>query len=677
MFELLKKPAGLALIGLFFITGPAQTADFSTRHAVSREHPRLLGTREELKDLERQRPMAYARVVEMVTQREGGDHERMVSMSLMYAIEGDEERGKQAVELAMRYINAPILVGHVRFGDILANCAIIYDLCYPCWTEVEREKFHRYLNETVDANVRSETSPFHNGWYSYKHGGIGMACYATYYENKRSPEILAAMEKEFCERVVPAFKLTGDGGGWAEGYYVNYWTYEWMFFCEVARRCEGVDYFAMSPEFLGKRAIASMFEAYPAIGEHNSRRPVPMGDGCGRIPGNDRDKTLSARRILVSRFRDDPAHRCVHTFNETMPVSCMVVNAYKDFLWRDPTVVKGDLKSFKLSHISTGPGFVYARSSWDDDATYFFFRCGDRFTAHQHLDVGHFVIFKYEELAGDGGQYFAWNSDHEVNYMLRTIAHNTILVYDPDETWPAIRLGNVTGNDGGQHHDWPHHNGSVEDAAAWEKDRRLYDIADMLAFEDRSAYLYLAGDCSRAYRAKKLDYFTRQIVYIRPGTFVIFDRVKSKDPNFKKTWLLQAAKPPTGAAPNLVIANGRGRLFVQTVLPKEARVKLNQGPDLYSYGGRSYPPGREFGPSPECRVEVSPPVPAAVDYFLHVLTAADSATASVPQAESRVTDTEVAITIGKAKISFTKARVGGEIEISGSRSPFAREILAD
>ncbi len=31
----------------------------------------------------------------------------------------------------------------------------------------------------------------------------------------------------------------------------------------------------------------------------------------------------------------------------------------------------------------------WTRSSWDEDATYFFFKCGDRFTAHQHLQLTH------------------------------------------------------------------------------------------------------------------------------------------------------------------------------------------------------------------------------------------------------------------------------------------------
>ena len=74
-----------------------------------------------------------------------------------------------------------------------------------------------------------------------------------------------------------AFRVSG--GGWAEGYYIHYWLYEWLFFCEVARHCEGKDYYATAPGFFRERAVASMFEMYPGIRIYNSRRPIPMGDG--------------------------------------------------------------------------------------------------------------------------------------------------------------------------------------------------------------------------------------------------------------------------------------------------------------------------------------------------------------------------------------------------------------
>jgi heparin/heparan-sulfate lyase len=203
----------------------------------------------------------------------------------------------------------------------------------------------------------------------------------------------------------------------------------------------------------------------------------------------------------------------------------------------------------------------------------------------------------------------------------------------------------------------------------------LYDIADILAFEDCGAYMYVASDCSRAYLSSKLACFTRQIVFIRPGTFVIFDRVISKDPCFKKTWLLQAMKVPTKAAEHLIVTNGGGRLFIQTLLPQNPQVKLVSGPDLYRYGGKSYPPQRDTGPAPECRIEISPPQPAAADCFLHVLTAADANTTSVEKAVAEAEDPEVKLSVGDTRITFTKAQVGGNIEISSHRMQFADEII--
>ncbi len=670
-----------------------QSAAGNQGHAVPAEHPRLLGSREYLQSLAASRSDAYKRVVDVARQQNADDHAKMISMALVCAIENDESLGTDAVQMAMKYVAGPIRKGHVTFAHDLARCAIVYDLCYEFWTRQQRVQFHEYMNATVDANVRSETHVFHNGWYGYKYWGIGLACYACYYENDRAPAILEGLEADWRTRAAPALELAGDGGGWAEGYYINYWLYEWLFFCEVARRCEGLDHYAEAPKFFENRAVASMFEAYPGISTYGSRRPIPMGDGGGRVFGGDRDKVLSARRILVSRYADDPNHQAVHAFNEQTPRSSVGVYAYKDFLWHDTNIKAGNLEDFKLSHISQGPGYVYARSSWDDDATYFFFKCGDRFTAHQHLDVGHFLIYKYEELAGDGGHYDSFGSSHDVNYHLRTIAHSTILLYDPAEKWPGIRAGNVTGNDGGQAHNWPHHNGAVTDPEQWHAGRDLYDIADILAFEDRGAYVYVAGDCTRAYSSDKMESFTRQIVFLRPNTFVIFDRVCSKDAGFKKTWLLQAMKVPTRTNKHLVITNGKGRLFVQTLLPARPQVRLVSGLNvsrassprfeggtpstLYSYGGRDYPPSRDTGPAPECRIEISPSEPGVCDYFLHVLTAAGSEIASVEEATliRRGRAQDITVSVGETIINFAIPDVGGSIEQSGQQRQFADTIV--
>jgi len=596
---------------------------------VPQEHPRLLGTRAELQELARQRPQEFARV-QAVARDEGADSwSRGVSLALVGAIEGDKEAQRTAHGIAMKLVTGPIRQGHVTFGTDLALSGLIYDLCHEAWSDEDKPRFHDYFNKTVDANVESETHVFHNAWFSYKNWGIGIGALAAYHENRRAKEIYAAMEKDYLTRAAPALTLAGKGGSWAEGYYIHYWLYEWLFFCEVARKCAGVDYYKAAPEFYGKRALASAFEMYPGLSEYNTRRPAPMGDGGGRRFGGDRDKALAARRIMVNYHRDDSVHQSLHTYNEQTPRVGAGVNAYKDFLWRDSTVMKGDLKKLPLSHYAAGPGFVFSRSSWEEDATWFFFKAGDRFTAHQHLDNGHFLTYRTGELLGDGGHYEAFGSAHDVNYHMRTIAHSTVLVRDPDEKWPAIRGGRVTGNDGGQHHNWPHHNGAVSDPQEWNQNRALYDIADITGYEDRGEFMWVTADLTRSYSSNKMERFIRRVVHLRPSTFVIVDEVLATKPEFKKTWLLQAMTSPIqDHEGRLVITNERSRLVLQTLAPEQAEVKALSGEQLYRYDGMSFPPRETTGPAPQARVEISPHLKEKRTWFVNVLTVSGEEAAS-------------------------------------------------
>jgi len=166
------------------------------------------------------------------------------------------------------------------------------------------------------------------------------------------------------------------------------------------------------------------------------------------------------------------------------------------------------------------------------------------------------------------------------------------------------------------------------------------------------------------------------IVYVRPDTFILFDRVISRRPEFKKSWLLQAISRPEGTAPNLVITNGKGRLFVQTLLPRDPEVRFAEGPELYAYDGKTYPTGRDTGAAPACRIMISPSKPALADYFLHVLTAKDSSSNdSVPKAVARETASELRINAGGTIVAFQKHNAGGYVEFSGQRHRLPEGIV--
>ncbi|MCW8131941.1 MAG: heparinase II/III family protein [Planctomycetota bacterium] len=662
----------------------ALAAGFARAQEIPKAHPRLFGPLAQLQALKAARPDAYKTMAANARDPKVFDWGRLPAMALTSALENDAALGKEAVKLCMKYIRGPIRVGHETFGHDLALCAMVYDYCHACWTEDERKEFVAYMNKTVDANVQSEIYVFANGYYGYKNWGIGLACYATYYENPKAPEYLRALHDDLRARAMPALDTAGDGGTWAEGHYTHYFLYEWLVFCEVARACEGIDYYKLAPKFFNHRAIASMFEMMPGDTPSTSNNGIPMGDGGYGDYGGASEKILAARRILANYFRSDPAHQAVHAYNQLVPDQMIPEGyGYMGFLWNDKSIPKGDLKSFKLSHFAPGAGTVYARSSWEGDATYLYFRCGDRYTGHQHLDVGHFMIARHGLLVGDAGVYDSFQSNHGSNFYLRSIAHNTLLVFDPAEKFPdGIRAWSTTANDGGQAYPWIGtpcgHNGNMLDVEFLNKHKPLSDIADILAYEDKGTYVYTAGDCTRAYAAKKLDFFTRQIVYLRPGTVVVFDRVQSKDPSFKKTFLLQAMKTPTGSAPNLTICNGPSKLFVQTLLPANADVTLHAGADLYRYGGQDFAPiAKPSGTVPECRIEVSPKSPALFDCFLHVLTAADASAGEAPKATCKSDGGSVSVTVGGATIRFQTGSVAASIDLGGGKTELANRIMAD
>lgn len=196
----------LAVGLIFFVIRPAQAID-DAKHPVPREHPRLLGSRDHLQQLAKDRAEAYRRTARIAREQGGDDYSKMISMSLVCAVEQDATLGKNAVDMAMKYIRGPIRIGHVPFAQDLALCGIVYDLCHEHWTAEQRAEFHRYLNKTVDENRQSETHVFHNGWYGYKHWGIGVACYASYYENDRSAAILKELEDDWHARAAPALNL--------------------------------------------------------------------------------------------------------------------------------------------------------------------------------------------------------------------------------------------------------------------------------------------------------------------------------------------------------------------------------------------------------------------------------------------------------------------------------------
>ena len=130
-----------------------------------------------------------------------------------------------------------------------------------------------------------------------------------------------------------------------------------------------------------------------------------------------------------------------------------------EFLWDDPEVTPRDPALASEDELPRqryfpGVGHLVMRDGWKPESTWIEFDCGPYFAKHQHLDQNQITIYHRGYLAIDSGaDYTDTESPHYLNYYRRTVAHNSVLVYDPAEKffWSDNLL--PAANDGGQRMD--------------------------------------------------------------------------------------------------------------------------------------------------------------------------------------------------------------------------------
>lgn len=363
-----------------------------------------------------------------------------------------------------------------------------------------------------------------------------------------------------------------------------------------------------------------------------------------------------------------------------------------EFLWDDPEVVPRDPSLASEDELPRqryfpGVGHLVVRDGWKPQSTWIEFDCGPYFAKHQHLDQNQITIYHNGYLAIDSGaDYTDTESPHYLNYYRRTIAHNSVLVYDPAEEFFWSDNLVPAANDGGQRMNSSRYWNTVRNCEDWRRTRDLWDLGSMRVLDSLPGlYHYAMGDASNAYSAKKLRRFTREIVYVPAQDLLfVFDRVVATHPSFKKAWLLHGVNPPSvdrdagGETPEtrdfrnastFRFREGSGELLVHCLLPRERVVTRRGGPgaDFYTPGddhggawgsGRNWPlDPPEGAPLPQdpqlrhmwktfwgedfsrilgsnrknvvpggWRVEVSPALPAEENFFLHVFEIGDLGT---------------------------------------------------
>jgi hypothetical protein len=319
-----------------------------------------------------------------------------------------------------------------------------------------------------------------------------------------------------------------------------------------------------------------------------------------------------------------------------------------EVLWRDTALQSRSITTLPLSWYSGSPfGWTVARTGWDENSVIAEMKINEyNFVNHQHLDAGAFQVYYQGALAIDSGIYQGgsaggYGSSHCLNYLWRTIAHNSLLVYDPNEKFG----GRGYGNDGGQR--LPHGRSEARDLNVLLAPANGYRTGKVLAHgfgpnAQTPDFTFLQGDLTDAY-GKKVRQVTRSFVFLNlrnsqvPAVLIVFDRVVSADPAFRKYWLLHTLEEPRVDSISAVVDcsehGNSGRLILNTLLPAATNVDLTKvggpGKEYWVFGrnwANDVDPQRLERTSIEpgaWRIEVSPKAAAAEDLFLNVMQVTD------------------------------------------------------
>ena len=596
--------------------------------------------------------------------------------AFMYAITGDSAMGIAAVNCIFNMHNTIILdpekdsywLSYEKARTILAT-SVVYDWCYDLIVPAEKK--------TLIAIMESLATELEIKWPQFQSSVTGhgveaqvardmLSCGIAVYDEK--PEIYRRVAGRILAEFIPAQNFTYQSGHHHQGSSYGPSRYRWEMYTTLI--FDRMGYPNVTNKFQGKIPYRWIY----------TRRPdghlFRDGDCWDIADRNIFGWTLPFHNLAyVASYYQDPL-----LMGEAIRQGEIGNDPLYDLLLIEPSVPADyHLAALPLTKYFPYPfGGMTARTGWDKGSTSNTVVAdmkivAHQFNNHQHLDAGSFQLYYKGPLAVVSGLYEGvkggYGSDHFINYFQRTIAHNCMLVYNPDEifTWHRRPVA----NDGGQR--WPE--GAAEPGTIEVVMSEEYKSGEIMAYDFgpdpvKPEYSYLKGDITRAYTGKVKNH-QRTFVFLNlnnsqvPAALIVYDYVVSSNEDFKKTWLLHCVQEPVfnGNVCTVVCTEKgyNGKLVNTVLLPAPQNILLAKtgGPgNEFNVNGTNYPNWLSLdNGSPKgtvWRIELSPKTPSETDVFLNVMQVTDAGNTQLLPVEKMETETMTGVQIGDRIVLFAK-----------------------
>ena len=375
--------------------------------------------------------------------------------AFMYALTGDEKMGNEAVDLIFN-LNNTLIINPAKqdvcrdIGRVVLATSIVYDWCYDLIAPAEKQSLIAIMESlATDMEVKwpllSQGSVTGHGVEAQVARDILSFGIAAYNEK---PEIYRRAAGRIFAEFIPAQNFWYQSGYHHQGSSYGPSRYRWevfpsllfsrMGYPDIVSRLQGqIPYYWIYT----RRPDGKLFHDGDEYQDGNPFGHYSFFPDIAYAAGYYQDPLLMGEAIRQGNIGQTPLF---------------------DLLLVDPSVpADKNLSSLPLTRYFPYPfGGMAVRTGWNNgstsDVVVAEMKIVERqFNNHQHLDAGAFQIYYKGPLAIESGIYQgtegAYGSPHFLNYFQRTIAHNCMLVYNPDEVF--ARGNRTLTNDGGQR--WP------------------------------------------------------------------------------------------------------------------------------------------------------------------------------------------------------------------------------
>ena len=458
-----------------------------------------------------------------------------INIALVYLMTGEQAYADAAwiwAKDTMDTADVPF-DSYLHFGDHMRSVAVVLNYCHDGLSAAQRDELADYLEHWTNELWFDNQG---NGWGLDDPGnnyhmafleGTAFAGYALSEAGRAvgADYIAILLDKlDSAAGVVNYLNTRAAGGDWPEGANYGQRSKQRLYNAlGVIAGAGGTNYFTRTSFFAESvyyaiHALQPGFEFFYPSGDlaRESNMAVSPYDReyiqAATYWSNDADGRGAGQSFMNDIVAD-----------YTGPGFNLRQDYFRDFLFGTDIAPATAISEMPLFYRAPGTEWVTARSSWADDATCFAVT-GMPFLdqSHGHLDVGSFTLWKQSWQAVDASTF----SDSGGNWA--SDAHNMI---------------HVPGSE-----------------------RRGGDSPGMVAAHDDERVTYVQVDISNMHRYRPgtdeaetmLNEYTRELVYLKPDTLVVYDRVDPKPSGTGYSWRLHFAAEPAPANGRYAATSGGG-----------------------------------------------------------------------------------------------------------------------